>query len=306
MLRRKLWLIVAGLLLLNFTVQAQDGEDEDGWKKGGEGILNVSQTSLSQWAEGGVDAFALTANLALFADMKKGRISWENDAIFILGFLNTSDTEGFRKADDVIDIDSKLGYQIKDNLHWGTLFGFNSQFAVGKAYTDSTETDISRFLAPGIVTLSTGIDYKVKDFLSIYFSPVAFKGIIVSDDAIALAGTHGNVVGENFKAELGGLLKIGFRKDLIENVSFASNLELYSNYLENSRRLKAAPQNVDILWVNKLGFKVNKYISATIENTIKYDDEISVPKVQEDGTVDMSSPGTQVKNFIGVGFSYKF
>ena len=128
-----------------------------------------------------------------------------------------------------------------------------------------------------------------------------------------------------------------YKKDLIKNVSYTSTLELFSNYLATnfaekrdnitvtegteselkndvyvlSTEGKSKPQNVDVLWVNTFGFKVNKFITATFEATMKYDREVDVNanNIGADAygnVLQVIDQGIQLKNFIGIGFTYKF
>ena len=296
---KKFFLLMLAIAMSSTSVSAQE-EVKDGWKKGGEGILNFSQTNLSNWAEGGVNSTAATANLAVFADYNKDKFVWESDLRLVLGMIgtnsptNSEDKTVFRKADDVIDFDSKIGYKITDKINWSTLLEFDSQIAKGFNYDSIPDRLISKFAAPGYLRFGTGIDYKPSEFLSVYFSPLTYKAIIVADEEIANLALYGLPNGDQFKSEAGAYLKIGFKKDLIKNVSYNTNLELFSNYLAtnfaekrdnitvtegNISELKngvytlstvgkSQPQNIDVLWVNTFGFKVNKFITATFERII--------------------------------------
>ena len=324
--------------------------ESDGWTKGGEGLLNFSYTNFSKWVDGVANNTAIIGNLNLFADMKSGKWLWENDGRFVLGYVNTENISGWLKGDDVIDLDSKLGYKLSEKAFWSTLLTFDSQFAAGynlasRIIADTTTADpidvveiksssdpISRFMSPGIITFGTGIDYKPLDWVSIYFSPVTFKGIIVNDDFISATGIHGNQpgvvdstysisdgegkiiynvleAGQKFKPELGARLMLGAKKNLTDNISWMSGLELFSNFLDNKYGEKK-PQNIDVNWVNTFGFKINKYLTATLENTLRYDDEMDVIKnrkeIREDGAKPYIGKDLQVKNFLGIGLTYKF
>lgn len=295
-----------------------------GWNRGGSGLINVSNTTLNNWVEGGSSTFALTGNLNLFADYYQGPWSWTNDVRFLLGFINGnifSDdfaTNQFRKNDDLIDFDSKLGYKISRKTSVSGLLEFNTQILRGDNYDSVVVVnneieflELSKFFSPAVIRLSGGIDHKPLDWLTIFVGP-SFKALIVADDVIANSGRHGNVVnangiGENFKPELGMLFKSGLQKQLLENVTLKSDLELFSNLLENNRG-EVKPFNLDVLWTTGLGMKVNKYIGANIEYTLKYDDEVdtdaTTPVVP--GTTSGLDREIQSRSFIGVGFSYNF
>lgn len=284
------------------------------WKRGGEGIVSFSHTNYARWEAGVLNNTTIVGNINLFADMEYNNWLWENDGRFILGFVMTEGITEWRKGDDVIDIDSKLGYKLSEKTYWSTLATFDSQFAPGRVFSmvDANQDSllVSRFASPAIISLGTGVDYKAKSWLSLYFSPLTFRGVIVADDVIANiegaagGGLYGNKLGQNFKPELGARFTAKAEKELIKNISWTSMLDLYSNFLENSRG-ENKPQNIDILWVNNFGFKVNRFISATLETTLKYDDEIAVVKNRgENG--ERLGRGTQFKSFFGIGLTYKF
>ncbi len=73
------------------------------WKKGGNGTLNFSQVSLSNWAQGGENSLSATALFNLFANYKKGKSAFDNTFDLTYGFLQ-SGSNGFRKSDDKIEL----------------------------------------------------------------------------------------------------------------------------------------------------------------------------------------------------------
>ena len=314
-----------------------------GWKKGGEGLVNFSFTGFNDnWsgAQGGVNTFTIVNNLNLFGDFKKDKKLWENSLRLLLGFINTADISDWRKGDDVIDFDSKFGYKISKKAYWATLVTFDSQMAVGRNYSVPDSVDapiISRFASPAVISLGTGVDYKPVEWISLYFSPVTFKGIIISDQNIANLGIHGNagafvdgngniVPGDKFKPELGAAFKGTARYDIVKDIlNWNGNLELYSNFLENKFG-KKKPQNIDILFRNAFNAKITKFIGVTAELTWVYDDETDVrvgnyndangdpindaqPIASDavpDGATTIDDKGTQFKGFFGAGLTVKF
>jgi len=318
--------------------------EDDGWKKGGEGMINLSATQFGNWAAGGANSASLIGNLNLFADRtySSGWL-WENDLRLVYGFasvgwLKFNEINNlFLKADDIIDFDSKMGRKINDKLYWSNLLTFDTQFSKGftlagaptylvTAATDGTYNandtitnavvttivdtlGTSGFLSPAYITFGTGLDYKPSENLSVYFSPITFRGLIVNDQFIADKGIHGNKPGQRFKPELGANFIADYKRNITETISYASHLELYSNFLKNKFE-KVQPQLLDVRWVNSVGVKLTKYISARAEHTLIYDGEVDLhPENNIDGTLDVSPEGNaewQSKLFVGIGFSYKF
>jgi len=94
-----------------------------------------------------------------------------------LGFQNATSYNKFRKTDDLIDITSKYGYQVAKKWYAAALVNFNSQALEGFAYTDTINTKISNFLAPGKLLVSLGMDYRPNDNLSVFISPITTRWI---------------------------------------------------------------------------------------------------------------------------------
>jgi hypothetical protein len=160
----------------------------------------------------------------------------------------------------------------------------------------NTETYISRFMAPGYMNLGLGIDYKPNDNFSLSISPISTKFTFVVDDSLSKAAAFGVDAGSKFRAEFGAYLKFLYtKKNLIKNVDFLTRFDLFSNYVKN-------PQNVDVNWNLKFDMKINDYLSAVFETTLRYDDDIKY--VDTSGV--KHGARVQFKQLLGVGLAYKF
>ena len=188
-------------------------------------------------------------------------------------------------------------------MSYATELGFQSLIA--PAYQDTTgeyngvlisqledtimrTQQFAKFLSPATVNFSVGIDFKPQDNLSIYYSPVAYKGIFVSDDAIAALNVHGNEEGKNTFHQLGSLLRILLNQKLAKDrVLFSSNLALYSNYLKE-------PQNIDIDWQNQLDFAIIPNLAITLKLNMFYDHDIKVQISDNDAPNGVNGTGRRV------------
>lgn len=286
------------LLLIALMVVASWGFSQDSvqvtgpWKNGGKFALNFSQSSLTNWAPGGQNSLALNSFFNYFADYTKGKSLWENRLDLAYGMMKQGD-ENLRKSDDKIDFSSKYGRQATKTLYYATLLNFKSQFANGYNYPDDS-TVISRFLAPGYISVGVGMDWKPKEYFSFYLSPATARWIIVNDDKLSDAGSYGVDPGDKVRTEVGALARLEFMKDILKNVNLKSKLELFSNYLDQ-------PQNIDVYWDNMFVMTINKYLSASLNLTLAYDDNIRI--MDKDGKV---GPRTQFKEVLGVGLTYGF
>lgn len=262
------------------------------WTTGGNFGLNFTQVSLSNWAAGGENSLATNTFVNLFANYKKGKGAWDNTLNLAYGLLKQGETE-VRKSDDKIDFASKYGYSAGKKWYYSGLVSFKSQFTEGFKYPNDSVA-ISRFLAPGYILLSAGMDYKPSDNFSVYLSPLTGKITLVTDDVLSAQGAYGVEPGDKSRSEFGGYFKMMLKHALMENIDLATKLDLFSNYMDN-------PQNVDVNWEVMVVMKVNKYISANLSTHLIYDDDIMIK--QDDGS---AGPRTQFKEVFGVGLTYKF
>lgn len=269
-----------------------------GWKKGGVININTSQTSLTNWAAGGQSSVSVNGLLSLHAHNKKEKSLWENYLDLGYGSLKQKGGDWW-KTDDRIDLTSKYGLKAAKNLYYAALLNFKTQMDAGFNYPNDS-VKISDFLSPGYLLLALGIDYVPGKNFTVYFAPFTYKLTMVSDDVLADAGAFGVDPGEHSKSEFGGYLRTSFQKDLMENITLQTKLDLFSNYLKNFG-------NIDVSWETLLSMKVNKFISATISTHLLYDHDITIKKERKDGEdPDEYNSRIQFKEVLAVGLSMKF
>jgi hypothetical protein len=275
-----------------------------GWKKGGVITVNLSQTSLTNWAAGGQNSVAVNGLFSAFANYRKNKSVWDNSLDIGYGLLKQGSESDFRKTDDKIDFLSKYGQEAFKNFYYAALLNFKTQMAPGYNYPNDSVI-ISNFLAPAYLLGALGMDYKPDNYLSAFIAPLTAKFTFVNDQDLSEQGAFGVKPGEKVKREIGGYIRViysknDFKNELLKNISFTSKLDLFSNYLEN-------PENIDVSWETLIVMKVNKYISVSFNTHLLYDDNIEISiDTNDDGVVDKTGPRIQFKEILGVGFSYKF
>jgi hypothetical protein len=296
---------------------------DSGWTVKGSVNLGSTFSYFSQWAAGGINSVGLNGMISPTANYRKGNIAWDNNLTIGYGMLKQGFEEGtpWIKTDDRLDLTSKLGKKINDKLYYAALLNFNTQFSPGFAPGTSGLPDrtakISDFMAPARLLFSLGLDYKPNSDLSIFASPITYRGIYVFNQNLADAGafgvekatydTLGNRItaGANIRTEVGAYVRVNYTRKLNESVNFTSKLELFSNYLEN-------PQNVDVNFENILACKLGKYFALTISAQWIYDDNTDVTKYKDVmvNDVNVSTPyaskGVQFKGVTSLGFTYNF
>jgi hypothetical protein len=203
------------------------------------------------------------------------------------------------KTHDKFDFISKFGVKQTEKIYISTLFNFKTQFAPGYNYPNTTDV-ISKFLAPGYLTLSLGLDYKPNKLFSFVISPLTGKMTIINDDALSAAGSFGVDAGERLRYEVGSFVKMELKTELMKNVGLQTKIDLFSNYLHN-------PQNIDVNWDLLINMKINDYLSANLITNLIYDDDVKINvDKNNDGIVEARGARIQFKEMFGLGLSLKF
>ncbi|MCB9081065.1 MAG: DUF3078 domain-containing protein [Lewinellaceae bacterium] len=307
----KVWIITLSVglcLLLSTSVWAQEtaaDETPAKWETGvGLGLDAAQLLQINPRVGAGQNRLGFGGAINAFGKYRNGRLAWDNQGVWQFGIQRlgsgviaqgTTRKIPFQKAIDEIRLDSKFGFQASEKSKWfyAANVGFISQIA--PTYLGTTEypgnflSDISgtnavaqsRFLSPGQVNLSVGIDYKPNDTWSFYFSPVAGRFLIVANDVIAARGVHGNPVTKdaggnviafkNVDSQLGALLRIGFINKFIDDrLTYTAAMQLYSNYVRE-------PQNIDLqFWTNELAMEVFKGFQVALTVNAYYDHDVKV------------------------------
>lgn len=272
-----------------------------GWRKGGVISVNLAQTSLTNWAAGGQNSFAVNGLLSTFANYKTENTAWDNSLDIGFGVLKQGSNK-YTKTDDKFDFVSKYGKKAFKDFYYSGLLNFKTQMAPGYKSPEDTEP-ISGFFAPAYLLAALGLDYKPNPYFSAFIAPLTGKITFVTDQALSDAGAFGVTPGEKSLTEFGGYLRAvysrnDFKSELLKNVNFVTKFDLFSNYLKN-------PQNIVVNWEILLAFKVNKFLTANISTQLIYDDKIKVP-VTENGVEKSVGSLVQFKEILGIGFSYNF
>ncbi|TVQ07691.1 MAG: DUF3078 domain-containing protein [Bacteroidetes bacterium] len=297
--------IIGTVFVMCFAAGLTYAEDttavEGNWKVSGFFLQNLNQVSFTNWAAGGENSFSSTSNARINAKYAKGIISWESYLDMSYGIVKLEDTP-MRKNTDKIDLFSKFGREINERLNYSAIFNFQSQFDKGYKPSEPDEV-VSRFMAPGYLTVAIGLDYKPVEFLSIFLSPATGKFTFVLDDELAALGAYGVDEGKNVNPEFGALLRIEFEKEVVTNVNVNSRVILFNNYTDSDVSNR---KNTDVDWIVGINMPVNKYITATIGLHLLYDHDT---KIEKDRMVDgepVVGPTTQFKQQFGMGLVYNF
>ncbi|WPP53223.1 DUF3078 domain-containing protein [Catalinimonas niigatensis] len=257
------------------------------WKKSFSFGINFNQASFSgNWFGGGVNSIALSSLLNAQARYKKDKWSWDNQADFLYGVINNNG-QGYRKSQDRIYLDSKVGYDISE--FWNAFFSANflTQFAPGYRYVDlptggEDALKISDFLAPGFLTFSIGFEYVPNDNFSLRLSPFSPRFTFVTDTELYLNTenntNYGVEIGETLRTEwLAAQIVAEWNKNITETISLQTRYMLFANY--ENLNFEEIDHRLDVM----LNAKLTNYINLSLSGIMIYDydqvDEIQVSQL---------------------------
>lgn len=307
-MKRIITLAAMLLFFISTTIAQTPADTVKYWQVGGDASLTFGQTALVNWSSGGVSSMSLNGLVNFHADYKKNKLLWTNNLIMAYGFYKEKDNDR-EKNDDKIDFTSNLGYEMTKSWYYSFTAGFKSQFDKGFPEDQDTLYN-SRFMAPGYISFGLGLTYRPNENLQLIIAPATYRMTVVNDQRLADAGEYG-LDGAEFEAindstvrlvkhgpkvrhEFGFNLKFMYKVTIVKNVDWQTNLEFYSNYLEE-------PQNIDVYWDNYFTFTINSWLSAKLTTSLIYDHDIII--TDKDGN---AGPRTQFKQTFGLGLAYKF
>jgi len=270
------------------------------WKMQGNANFIVNQGYVKNWVEGGENSLSALSVFKYNIDYIYGKKTWNTFFEYKYGVLQTG-TSSLRKNDDKFEINSKYGTEAFKKWYYSALFNFKTQFWKGYNYPNDS-VPVSSFMAPGSLVFSLGLDYKPNKDFTLLISPVTSKFTIVRDTAKYDQTSYGVGANEKTRKEIGAYIKTQHEMEIYEDINMVNRLNLFTNYTNN-------PQNIDIDWEMKLDFKLNDFITTTINLHLLYDDDVDIP-VYDTVDGEQVQVGTtqkiQFKEMLGIGFVYKF
>lgn len=300
---KKLFIAFSLLTLTAGQVVAQTDSaptETPSWKISGVSGLNLSQTSLTNWAAGGENSVAWNLYLNASANYKKDNWSWDNALITDFGKTFTTSNK-WLKSIDKLNFSTKIGRSLSKHWSVSALGDFLTQFARGYAAENNPniagnkDKYISTILAPGYLTLAVGADYKPNDDFSLLLAPVTGKMTFVLDNRLSTAGAFGVKPGNKTLAEIGALAVANYKRKLAENINLVTKLTLFTPYNESFG-------NIDVNWDMMIAFKINKFLTTTLTTNLVYDDDIKTV----DSHGNQRGAKVQFREVLGLGLAYSF
>lgn len=259
------------------------------WTRKANALLQFSQNYVSpNWYQGGSDNVAILGIVTgqLNYDNKKN-IQWDNNLEWRTGF-NTVDGDTlrlFNTNDDILKINSKLGFKAGGNWFYSGSVDFSTQFFNSFKAINSMALKTT-FLTPVRLNVSVGLDYKYKKLFSVMLSPVSFKYIYLNDIENINPGSFGVVEGKELR-QFGSSFKAQTSFTPLQNIQVDSRLNFYTNY-----------HKVEIDWEVVGTFTVNRFLSTRLSLNPRFDNTVILNAGER--------AKLQFKELLTFGLSYKF
>ena len=253
--------------------------------------LTVNQSYFSNWISGGESA--VIAQYLFDYDIRyrnANGLVWDNQFTFSLGGTYTAGRVGIRKADDQFIWNSLIGTN-KRKWNISVFSSLKTQIFSGYSYSEKenqqVKTKESSFFSPGIIQLGLGF-FRIKtDKSRINISPLTAQVVIVNKSIAEQMNLDkpyfGVPPGKSIQGYLGASINGYYKTELWENISLDYRYEFYANYLKEIK-------NVDFKQSITLVFKVNQFVSCTLNTELFYDDDLLAD--------------LQVKEIFGLGINY--
>jgi hypothetical protein len=285
----RLFVNISLIVILSFKVLfAQDEEQKKeepkyGWENSFIGTLNLTQTALSNWTQGGEDAWNWQLNLnASFVD-KQENYKWANSGKILFGQTRIG-SGGIKKTDDEIFIETVYTRKLWNNINPYISATGRTQFTAGYDYTLESKIKISDFFDPAYFRESIGLDYEPSENIKTRFG-VSLKQTIADEFAVRYSDdpdTQNEF--EKIRKEVGAESVTDIKLNMNKLIVYVTKLELFSTLNRFDE--------IDVRWDNLFSAKVADYISVSINFILYYDKDISLKR--------------QLKQTMAVGLTYSF
>ena len=267
---------------------SQDEIEDKKWKKSGNAVFLVNQSSFSNWTSGGQSSISGTLKVDYNYNYSDNGWAWDTKIFSNFGLNKISGSEFLKKTDDRIEVNSVLGKKFNNDVigkwSYSSFFNFQTQFAKGYRFGKDSNgnpnrTEKSRFFSPATLQLGVGLYWKKSKDFWVNVAPMTGKLILVNrffTETLNENETYFGVKkGGNSRFELGASVRAYYKSEIFKNINLENRLSLYSDYLDR-------PQNVDFDCTFNFVMKVNQYISTNLIFQFVYDDnEIKRVQVRE-------------------------
>ncbi|MEM0963829.1 MAG: DUF3078 domain-containing protein [Bacteroidota bacterium] len=249
---------------------------DDGWRSSLVASLAGSQSTFSNWQEGGVDALALTSSIDGAFDRVFGNVLTTQQLRLALGILQ-QDTLETRKALDVIRYVVTAERSSDNPLRPAGSFSLRTQFAPGFDYDPGAdeypsltvvpgeELKVSDAFSPLILSQTVGVAYRPGGGF-VARAGLGAKETIVSIER--LRPVYGNELDESIRFEAGLDAEVALDREVLPNVTLRSTLAAFQAFDQFG-------ETPDLRFENVLLMKVNEVLNVTLNADALFDADVS-------------------------------
>lgn len=255
-----------------FGQEASPDSTRQPWRKQATVALNGAQTAFHNWAQGGLNALALSGTFQTRWEREDGL--WAQTHEGRLGFgIVKQDTLELRKSDDQIRLDTQLRYRGQNffAVFQPTIaLTFRSQFAAGFNYERNPFRDgrrppvkVSDFFSPATFQQSVGLSYRKGNAFRQRVG-LAGQQVVV---AIPKLRTLYNVDADKVaRIEAGLESRTEVNTPIAENVRYRSELGFFLAFNRD------VP---DFTWDHNVEMRVNSWLTTNLQVQMVYDRSVS-------------------------------
>ena len=270
------------------------------WSKGAKFQVHASQNYISSnWYKGGESNMAMTIYaMGYFNYDNRNGLQWDNKAEWKLGLygMASDSLRWLRVNEDLLRLNSKLGYKAFKNFFYTA--EWDVQTSLFNTYKSNTYVRTSGPFSPIRMSLSLGMDYKWRSFVSVFISPLSYKWVYVADMSYKegvlpeenIAHQVGITDGTRQSNQLGALVRTDFDYDFNESIGMEVHFSFFGNYVG---KIKGVEVGCEVIG----NFKINRFLSAKVSLYPRYD-STTIP-------ADGGKPKMQFYELISLGFNYK-
>lgn len=252
-------------------------------------LLNITQTSFSNWAAGGNNSFS--GRGAINASHTYSAPIFNVKSIFDAAYGFITSDGNVRKNEDYFNITSTPSWKIANHFELSASLMFKSQFT--NSYKAPADTLlISSFMAPATLTPSLGVTYFNKSkSLTVFLAPLSGNITLVLNDTLSQQGSFGVKPGQKINSQLGSMVRVNYKDSFYKDkLGYETKFELFIRF-----------EGTPILWwENKLSFKFTNLLSANFYLLTIYNDQIPTPQSKEG-----KNNFWQFNESLGFGISYR-
>ncbi|NOX17075.1 MAG: DUF3078 domain-containing protein [Chlorobi bacterium] len=277
-MKRSIVVLLFFLISLNAYAQTDSAKTSNWTIKGIVGF-NLNQTSFTNWAKGGDNAFAFSLVGDFNAD-------YASDGWKFTNYLKLNWGRSKIGVDEtkVTDNEFVLENLLAKNVGWVFKPYFSNtirtQLVAGYDYAEEPAVEVAAFFDPGYVTQELGLIYDAPEWFQTRLG-LGFKHSITNkfNDASDDKETP-DIEKYKFDAGIQSVTEASF--GIVENVVYNTKLSLFGRFKDFAWW--------DVYWDNKFVAKINNFMNVNLDVSVVYN---------RDETIE-----TQVKEAFQLGFSF--